>query len=273
MITKTRFGEINEEIKDAIKLSFDNLKSFSQNNYITFLAEGEFKKEYDTPTSRQNPYVIDYRIDHDKDDTRLRFLTQFLSTFYSFPSGQLNIDDNEQRIHMELMIYSHIWEAKPLLKRLYRLAHLINEEEYSWEVIVPDMGKHTFIRDDIRSFFLNKGNPIGEIIRKGFHTSLRNAFAHSEYIIDERNLRIVLDNYNGQSWELREISFNDWSERFVYSALLSFYMLDHAHKRRLGLIDELGTDTFTIKHLSRTRGTDDTQIRYRRDVDSFSFIQ
>jgi len=273
MISKTRFGEINTEIKGAIESTLDTLKQISQNSYITFLADGEFRKEYNTDTSTQNPYVIDYRIDHYKDETRLRFLTQFLSLFYSFPTEQLEVDDNEQRIHMELMIYSHIWEAKPFLKKLYRLAHLINEEDYSWDVNVPDMGKHTFIRDNIRSIFLNRESHIGEVIKKGFHTSLRNAFAHSEYVINTSNSKIILDNYSGANWELREVSFNDWSERFVYSALLSFYLLDYAHKRRQSLIEDFGTDRFMIKHPSRTRGINDTEIKYRKEADSFSFIQ
>lgn len=273
MITKARFGEINNEVKGAIESSFDALKRISQNNYITFLADGEFRKEHNTDTSTQNPYVIDYQIDHYKDETRLKFLTQFLSLFYSFPTEQLEVDDNEQRIHMELMIYSHMWEAKPLLKRLYRLAHLINGEDYNWDVAIPDMGKHTFIREDIRSLFLAKADHIGEVIKKGFHTSLRNAFAHSEYVIDTRNLRLILDNYNGASWELRNVPFNDWSERFVYSALLSFYLLDYTYKRRQSLVDEFSTDTFTIKHPSRNRGINDTKIKYRREADSFSFVQ
>lgn len=84
-------------------------------------------------------------MDRYKDETRLKFLSNFLSNFHSFPTSQQATDDNEQRIHMELMGYSHIWESKPFLKKLHRLAHINNGEEYNWKVAVPEMGKILYV--------------------------------------------------------------------------------------------------------------------------------
>ena len=101
----------------------NKLREINQNEYVLFLADGEYRKEYDIPESRICPYVINDKIDVYKDLSRLRFLSEFLSRFYAFPNGQSSTDDNKQRLHMEMMVYSHIWEAQPFLKRIYRIAH------------------------------------------------------------------------------------------------------------------------------------------------------
>lgn len=273
MITRQRFAEIDNEIKDSIQKALDKLKAKRPDNYVLFLADGEYKSEYNNPQNSFSPFVIDNRMDKYKDQTRLMFLSNFLTTFYAFPSSQNNTDDNEQRLHMELMIYSHIWESKPFLKKLHRLSHLNNNEEYNWNVIVPDMGKHDFIRNDIRKTLEANHNPLATIIKKGFHTSLRNAFAHSDYSFDTMNdnKRIWLDNYNGEAWELQEISFDDWSERFVYSSLLSFYLLDLTHENRIALTSDFRTDTFAIQHPTKNGGLSTVNIIYRQEHDGFNF--
>lgn len=272
MITRLEFASVDKEVKDCIQQTLNNVRANSIDNYVLFLADGEYRKEY---SSQFNPFVIDDRVDKFKDETRLKFLSNFLSSFYSFPNSQNNTDDNEQRLHMELMIYSHIWESKPFLRKLHRLAHLDNNEDYNWNVVVPDMRKHDFIRNDIRKTMETSKNPLAEVIKKGFHSSLRNAFAHSDYSFDsfEKVRRIYLDNYSGESWELRDISFNDWSLRFVYSALLSFYLLDLTHKNRVNLINDFGTDTFNIKHPSISGTLNNVKIIYRQKYDQFNFQQ
>lgn len=272
MIKRQRFAEIDKEVKDCIQQTLNNLKAKSPENYVLFLADGEYKKEYDNLQTTFSPFVIDNRIDRYKDHTRLTFLFNFLTTFYKFPTSQNSTDDNEQRIHMELMSYSHIWESKPFLKKLHRLSHLDNNEDYNWSVIVPDMGKHDFIRKGIRETLEANNNPLAMVIKKGFHTSLRNAFAHSDYSFDTMNgnKRIYLDNYTGQAWELQEISFDDWSERFVYSSLLSFHLLDLTHKNRIALVTDFGTDTFTIKHPSKSDILNYINITYTQKHDSFT---
>lgn len=275
MISKTDFATIDAEIRNTLDETLNDLKNLNQNDYVLFLADGEYKKELENNIHNLNPNVIDNQTDKYKDSSRLKFLTHFLTTFYSFPNPQDSTDDSEQSLHMELMVYAHIWEAKPFLKKLYRLAHLWNGEQYAWNVQIPDMGKHDFIRNDIRKIFEDKGSPLFQIIKKGFHTSLRNAFAHSEYLFDTigNNRRIILDNYNGAPWELKEISFDDWSKRFVYSSLLSYYLLDSTHKHRTNLIEATGTNLFKIKLPSIENGYNFVLIKYEKQYDKFSFEQ
>lgn len=273
MITRTEFAAIDTEIKKSIDDTLNDLRAANQNDYALFLADGEYRKEYENAASGFNPNVIDYRMDRYKDASRLTFLSEFLSTFYAFPSTQNATDDNQQRLHMELMVYSHIWEAKPFLKKLYRLAHLNNGEQYVWDVNIPDMGKHEFIRNDIRKTFEDKGNNLFQIIKNGFHTSLRNAFAHAEYFFDTMNgnKRIILDNYNGEPWELQEVTFDDWSKRFVYSALLSYHLLSLTHKYRTELVESTGTDLFQVKQPSKVNGFNFVWIKYTKEHDRFNF--
>ena len=273
MIKKNRFADIDTEIKNSINEILDKLKEKSINDYILFLADGEYLADQANSRLKVSPYCIDYRIDGHKDETRLNFLSEFLSIYYTFKNGQETIDDNQYRMNSELMIYTHIWESKPFLKKLYRIAHLLNNEEYNWKISVPDMGKHDFIRKDIRKIFGDLGLNMSKVIQKGFHTSLRNAFAHSEYSFDTRNEhnRINLHNYKKANWELQTVTFDEWSERFVYSAILSFHFLTISYERRTNIITEFGKDTFQIKHPQKNGDLKLIEIQYREHGDGFSF--
>lgn len=273
MITRVEFAQIDLTIKQSIIDALDFVRQNYPMQYILFLADGELRPEFSNPQNNYNPYVIDNRIDRYKDQTRLKLLSDFLTLFYAFPSSQVATDDNEQRIHMELMIYTHIWESKPFLKKLFRLANLYNGSAYEWNAVVPDMGKHDFIRMRIRDVFASKNHSMAGIITSGFHTSLRNAFAHSEYSFDTPHNRIWLDNYKGANWELQEVSYDDWSRRFVYSALLSYHLLVQAHTKRISIIQDLGTNTFQIDHPTKTGGINKETIEYRLQFDSFNFAR
>lgn len=276
MITQTEFNDINYEIKESIQHSLDKLKKANQSDYVLFLAEGEYRKELYHPATKSNPYCIDNMEDHYKDESRLSFLTSFLSLSYSFPPPIISTDDKEFRMQLELMAYTHIWESKPFLKKLYRLAHLCNGEQYVWNVPISDKeGKHNFIRHEIKQIFENRNNNIAEIIKKGYHSSLRNAFAHSEFSFDtiNGNKRIVLYNFKGDNWELQQISFDDWSKRFVYSALLSYNLLDLVSKHRKNLSQLANDGIFQIKQPSETNGTNMVWIKYLENINRFEFVK
>lgn len=162
------------------------------------------------------------------------------------------------------------------MQQLYRLAKLSLGESYTWEVKIPEMGKHNFIRNDIRKSFEDCSNTMSQIIKKGFHTSLRNAFAHSEYCFEEvgGSTTIFLDNYKGENWELREITLQDWSVRFAYSALLSFHLMNAINTHRKELSKVFNTKIFTIKHPSKDGTTlRNVNIEYNENQDIFRFCR
>ncbi len=272
MISKQEFSAIVHEVRQSLKEAFDFLKiNCVDHNYILYLADGDFKKGLTDSSLRLNPYTIDNAEDRYKDETRLDFFIQFMKTFYSFPKEVKEVSDNEYRLTMELMVYSHIWESTPFLKQLYRLAQLTTGASYPWEVSVPEMAKHKFIREDIRNVLKAKRLKLATVISKGFHTSLRNAFAHSEYHFDKTNRLVHLDTFKGGAWDIKEITYDDWSKRFVYTALLSYHYLDIKYQRRHSLPAEFGESEYLIIHPITANRFRVNKIYYDSEGDRFSF--
>lgn len=269
MITFDEFDLINKEVELAVNETFNYLKNKTI-NYIPFLANGEFKSKYQNSHLRLNPYVIDTREDKYKDKDRRAFYIQFMETFYSFPNKAAT-DDNLTKIHMELMVYCHIWESKPFLKQLLKLAISIDNKPYPWNIEIPDMGKHEVIREEIRDVFVKRNLSLGHIITKGFHTSLRNAFAHSEYYFNEATNNIVLDTYTGKGWDIPQISYNDWSKRFAYSVLLSYFFQNVSFENRNALTRTFNTNKFLIMHPIDKNTAKPRYLIYDDHFDTFSF--
>ncbi|MBC6608488.1 hypothetical protein H8B13_16800 [Hymenobacter sp. BT188] len=131
MITKTDFTSIEQEVIESLEEAFSYLKTHSiDNSYILFLADGEYKEKYKKSSIKLNPFTIDNIEDRDKDQSRLNFFIKFMNSFYSFSDSINQTKDNEFRLTMELMIYTHVWESKSYLKQLYRLASLIDGKSY-----------------------------------------------------------------------------------------------------------------------------------------------
>lgn len=274
MITEVDFAVIDKEIKDSLNEVFDHIKNTSPSEYILLLADGEYKDKYMHTTPKLEPYVIDSREDHYIDETRVKFFVEFLRTFYTFPKGGAGqVDDSEIRQQMELMIYTHVWESKPFLKKLFRMARLSSGEGYDWSVEVPPMGKHDFIRNEIRQRFQNVGLSLFQIMKNGYHSSLRNAFAHSEYSFHEGEKLILLHNYSNKfPGELKDISYDDWSRRFVYSVLLAYHLIDIGQERRLNLVNEFAKDVFPIDHPKANGTVSPANIKYRPEHNAFGFV-
>lgn len=270
MIKLERFEVIKNEVECAFNQALDKVKELSLSNYILFIGNGEYMDSLEKDP-KYNPHTIDDRTWFYKDETRLIFLSQFLNGFYSF-NGENEVKDDSFRINLEFMVYSHIWESFSFLDKMYRLAHLANGEDYVWKVQIPEMGKHDFIRNEIKEYFIKQDLNFGAIIPKAFHSQLRNAFAHSQYGIDVDNERINLANYKGESWTIKEISTNDWSERFAYSIWMSFLLLKIVADRRKSLIDDFGTDTFSVQIPSKDKKTTlNVDVVYTKERDYFHY--
>lgn len=273
MITEADFRQVNDEVVDAINQVLDTIRAASTGNYVLFLADGEYVAKYENTSPPSEPRVIDSRVDGYDDESRVKFLVQFLQSFYTFPKSAGGVvDDSEIRQQMELMIYTHVWESKPFLKKLFRLASLIIGNGYQWDVTVPPMGKHDFIRNEIRQKLEDNGMHLFQVIKNGFHTSVRNAFAHSEYSFDDKNKLIWLRNYGGASWELENISFDDWSKRFIYTILLAYRLMEIGDQRRRNLINDFGTDIFEIDYPIKAGGVVKIKIKYRVEHNAFGFV-
>lgn len=224
MINVNNFSAINNEVIEAIDEAFKAVIDSSprENEVLLFLANAHLNKSF--IGSSINPYVIDYRVDSLNDMDRLENLQEYLQDRYSFKDS--NSTDTRFSLSIELMIYTHLWESKTFLKSLKNLAILSGGNKHDWNIEVPNMGKHKFIREEIRDVFKGNGLKIHHVISKGFHSQLRNAFAHSEYSIALNEPQFNLLNYTNSPWGMEYISFDDWTEKFCYSLLLNWRLLE-----------------------------------------------
>jgi len=265
MIRKEEFRLIKIEVDTAIKEAFELAKQNEnkENDYVLFLGNAEYIESY--VGTNINPHIVDYRVNGYRDEERLKFLVEYLNNGYSF-YGE-NTVDSKTSISIEMMIYTHIWESKTFLRQLKKLSNLCNSVEYDWNVIIPDYTKHTFIRSELRDVFGAKELKLAEVISKGYHSSLRNAFAHSEYFFNMYKPELSLSNYKGAEWEIDKISYDDWSIRFCYSFLLSYGFQELFESERKKLINGEPGYNLTLK---RTDGTDaNGNMTYDLERDAF----
>ena len=122
------------------------------------------------------------------------------------------------------MIYTHIWESFHNLHNYKRLADLCDSKEYSWNIEIGKQSRFIFIRDTIKSVFQAHNLEIYNLIDKSYHSQLRNAFAHSLYHFSLKGHDIVLEKYERKNANIQQLSFDEWTERFLTSALMqNFY--------------------------------------------------
>jgi hypothetical protein len=268
MISKTDFSSIYNEVDTALKESF--AKAYQQSKktggFICFLADGNYHNQFEG--TKLNPNVIDYSLDIIRDKNRLEYLQEFLNDRYNFEKKQTV--DTSTSITNELMIYTHIWESKPFLRTLKRLADLSNYGNYQWSVEVPDNTKYTFIRD-FKEAFNDNNLLIGEIINKSFNSSLRNAFAHSEYTFEYQKNTIKCLNYKNESWAIDSLTYDEWTKRFCYSFLLSFQLHNIKQYFRKNIVDLYKTNEFEILLPLKDKTFSKEIIVYKEKNDLFSF--
>ncbi len=265
MIKKERFKEIKKQVEESIDTLYDSAKQNQKNpnDYVLFLANAENVERYHE--YGENPHILDYRIFKLQDSDRRKFLINYLNTKYQFQEDETSDDINSLTI--ELMIYTHIWESKPFLRHLSKLSDLALSIDYQWYKEIPDFGKHDFIRT-LRDSLNQKGLQIGEVITCGFHTSLRNAFAHSQYYFDFFGYnKIHLTNYKEGEWELKEISYKEWTERFCHTFLLSHHFQNKFELEKETLIPN---HDYEVKLKDRNGNDIDGYIKYDSQNNSFS---
>jgi hypothetical protein len=260
MIKKDRFNEIKNEVEASIDVLFDLAKKNETNinDFYLFLANAKYEKTYENTIV--NPYVFsnqDYILDSD----RLKFLVDFLKINYNFQNDTSN--DNLYNLNIELMLYSHIWESKNLIKKLKHLSNLINGITYDWNLEIPRANKGEYLRETIRSYY-EKCNEFCNIIKKGYHSQIRNAFAHSDFVFELNDLEIILCNYSKKDKEIEKISYNDFTVRFCYSFLLNLYLLEKINQEKSNMKGEY---EFTFPEISLTQKVG--RLFYEKEFNQF----
>ena len=218
MIRRQEFTKLRLEIEKAIDEVFEYAKNNekNENDYILFLARSYYDKEIDK--SRFSPWQIDRSLNEMLDRDRVEFLLQYLNQQYNFQTE--NTADSKFSLTLELMIYTHIWESFHNLHNYKKLADLCDSKEYSWNIDIGKQSRFTFIKDNIKNVFQKHNLKIYELLDKSYHSQLRNAFAHSLYHFGLNGHNIVLENFDGKNANIKQLSFDEWTERFLISALM-----------------------------------------------------
>lgn len=229
MIRREEFRQLRFKIERSISKSFNKAKNNS--DFVLLLCDAHYSEKL--KGTNTNPYVINPFEDGYFDRERVKILLDYAKHQYSFLDKE-NTSDSKSFITIELMIYTHLWESKPFLRMLRNLLNLCEGKRYDWNIKVPDFKKYKFIIE-IKDGFKDLNMGINNIIDNSFHPSLRNAFAHSEYAFNRHSPKIELLNYKDKdkSWALKEITFDDWTQRFCNSFLMNceiMKQIDNAKK-------------------------------------------
>lgn len=140
-----RLDEIIKDVEDSIMGALDDLLRQSKDNYILYLVHGDYIPEL--KAIGKPGYVVNYQVDNYNDETRQRFYSKYMNTYYGKePTWDYSSEEGEYRLNIELMIYCHVWESTPFLKDIVRLAHLLNDKPYDWDLKIPEHGLYDYIK-------------------------------------------------------------------------------------------------------------------------------
>lgn len=152
-----------------------------------------------------------------------QYQTEFLVDFMNSSEegvAYASIKDEEEKdrlerssLNIELMVYSHLWESELSLSNLKHLANFVDGIQYDWRLKIPWQDKWIFITRTIRQVFEKHNLDIAALLKETYNSQLRNAFAHGQYGLSWKNIRLY--NYTNKSHEIAAITFEEWEERFI----------------------------------------------------------
>ena len=207
--------EILDEVIDAIEEAVNAMAIKDYNAFVLFIGRADVMPMMKASTGTE--YVIDYQRDRYYDATREAFYLRYLNRNYRRDgfnyAGDSGIDD----LSIEMMIYTHLWDSVYFLKSIYRIAYALSGKGYAWNPKIPENGKYKFMKEGVIPLLKNNGYKLGDVLNKGYKSSIRNAFAHSLYTVDVDNRKIEL---RPTSSPHETLTFEEFQNFFLYSTLL-----------------------------------------------------
>lgn len=205
---------ICEEILDAIDEAFNVMAKQDYISFILFIGRADM-----IPGLKQHQgtdCVIDYKLDTIYDETRVDFYIRYLRRNYSREgfsyAGKTGIDD----MHIELMIYSHLWDSSYFIKSLMRIASIVTGKGYLWNPKIDWMHKDAFMKKWIIDPLMSSGLKLGPLVERCYDPSVRNAFAHSLYTIEPERRFIIVRPMKG----MKTLTFDEFQSLFLHSVIL-----------------------------------------------------
>ena len=223
--------EIEFEVSSAIEEALFMLSKISQPNYCLLIARADV--EHMLERIGETGYVMDSAIDFYHDETRQQFYLNYLNANYR--KGILNYteEDGLDKLYVEMMIYSHLWDSQWFLKNLYRIATMIAGKPYEWDLDLEDGLSYRMMKDEIIEPLKAKGLKFGEIIDSSYSSHIRNSFAHSLFDIDLHSRKIHLRSKHIKNWEDSILTFDAFQNKFLHSIFLCYCLTNIINHNRL----------------------------------------
>ncbi|MBQ6198505.1 MAG: hypothetical protein IJK44_04645 [Bacteroidales bacterium] len=211
---QSKIISIREEILDAIDEAFQVMAKKDYISFILFIGRADI-------INGLKPYqgtdcVIDYQLDTIYDETRAEFYVRYLRRNYSRDGFTYDGDSGIDDMHIELMIYSHLWDSSYYIKSLMRIASIVNGNGYIWNPEIDWMHKDVFMKKWIIDPLNASGLKLGPLVETCYDPSVRNAFAHSLYTIDAERRQITVRPRKG----IKTLSFDEFQSLFLHSVIL-----------------------------------------------------
>jgi hypothetical protein len=130
-------------------------------------------------------------------------------------------------INIEKIIYLKFWEADMIIKYFYQLSLLCQGKNYDWYFKVPNYSregsKQDIIRIEIRDKLKTICPKFFNLIKETYSPQLRNAIAHSQYLIGSRNIKYLNFSNKPKAYSgIQTLTFEEWGDFFHNTVLVYF---------------------------------------------------
>lgn len=203
-----------QNIARIIQEAFDMMCEVDYTSYILYIGRASVIPGLKASTGTD--CVIDNLIDIFNDETRTKFYIRYLRRNYSKDGFCYDGDSGIDDLHVELMIYAHLWDSHYFLKSLIRLASIVSGKGYIWDAQVNWWRKEKKMQECIILPIKNSGLELGNLLEQSYRHEIRNAFAHSQYSIDASRRLIHIRTDDG----ILKLKFEEFQEIFLKSVIL-----------------------------------------------------
>lgn len=225
-------AEIKIAVSGAIGQTFDYCVAHHYDDFVLFLAHPEYKKDwFDTGKSI---VLMESAIDALKDESREKFYVRYLRRNYHKEGFCYEKEEGIDDLHIEMMIYTHIWESTYFFKQLTRLVNIILGEGYTWDVNT-EHSRHKAIKEEMVPLLREKKLLLGDLLDEAYSSYIRDSFAHSVYSVDVDSKKIYLFNASRNNVDKRSntIGFDEFQKKFMISIQLCYWLNHYIEVARL----------------------------------------
>ena len=223
VITKDVFDELQKNVTYCVGELLEEMKRQNPTAYICYL--------FNVTKGETGRFTVP---DKQPEALRFDFSGHLLYAMYYNEQAEEKLPE-VIRIQLEMLIYCHVWESKFFLQQLNSAIQIVEHAPVDYSYSFPD-DRREFI-DTLAIRYDAANLQLGKLIRYGFHTSLRDAFAHSDYYFHVNGDEIILDTYKeaDQAWAMPKITIQEWAYRFITSVFIDqcFYLIIEFRRKEI----------------------------------------